>query len=272
MLLSGLVTLAVASVRCAALMVIFAAPDPATSAPSSHLQPLDSHPFPALADSLTMTTAAPPLRFHTCVRYTDRATKARYIANKYAPILTGSVLDVGCDAAPLRSLVADPGRYVGVDIREDADIIVNLDRDNLPLPDRSFDTVLCTDVLEHLERCHAVFDELCRVSRRHVIVSLPNPLRNLIQALASGRTTIKYYGLPADPPPDRHRWFFSHDEAVNFLTRRAERNDFHIEQIDTEDSDTSPAPPWPTRNCANLLHHPALRHGTLWCVLRRGRA
>ena len=216
-----------------------------------------------------MTTAAPSLRFRTDLRYTDRATKAGYIADKYASILAGSVLDVGCDAAPLRTLVPRQDLYTGVDIRPDADIVVNLDRDDLPLADRSFDTVLCTDVLEHLERCHAVFDELCRVAREHVIVSLPNPLRVLVQALAAGRMTIKYYGLPADAPPDRHRWFFSHDDAVAFLTHRGQRNGFAIEQLDTEDADTSPAPPWPTRETGNVLNHPAVRHGTLWCVLRR---
>ena len=216
-----------------------------------------------------MSTAhAPPLeRYRSARRYTDRATKAAYIAEKYATALAGSVLDVGCDEAPLRRLVASPTRYVGVDVRADADVTIDLDRDNLPFPDRSFDTVVCTDVLEHLERCHAVFDELCRVAATRVIASLPNPLRVLLESLAhGGEGRIKYYGLPAERPPDRHRWFFGHDEAAEFLSRRGERSGFAVEQLDTEDA---PLPVWRARDGADVLSSGNARGGTIWCVLHR---
>ncbi len=205
--------------------------------------------------------------YRTGLTFTDRASKAAYIADKYAPVLTTSVLDVGCDAAPLKSLLAGATRYVGVDIRPDADVVVNLDRDNLPFQDRSFDTVLCTDVLEHLERCHAVFDDLCRVAAKRVIVSLPNPLRSLMLAIAEGsQGRLKFYGLPVDPPEDRHRWFFGHDEAVAFLTERGRRRGFDVEQIDSEEGG---CPSWRDKAGADLLGSENVRGGTLWCVLVR---
>lgn len=212
-----------------------------------------------------MTTLTQP-RYHTDYVYTDRATKATYIARKYAPILTGRVLDVGCDAAPLRPLVARPEDYLGVDIRPDADLVLDLDRDDLPLPDRSFDTVVCTDVLEHLERCHAMFDELCRVSRERVIISLPNPLRLLMMALTEGKHgRAKFYGLPVDRPADRHRWFFGYEEAVAFVTERGRRNGFEVEQIEAEHHG---CPSW-VRDGVNLLASENVKAGTMWCVLRR---
>ena len=218
-------------------------------------------PMPA-----TMPTTFSPT-YRTVVRYTDRRGKAIYIADKYAPILIGSILDVGCDEAPLRNLVHQPFRYTGVDIRPGSDVVVDLDREALPFPDRNFDTVLCTDVLEHLERCHAVFDELCRVSRSRVIISLPNPVRNLVCGLADGSGgTLKYYGLPVDPPADRHRWFFGHDEAVEFMTQRGRRCGFAVEQIDAEPGEP---PRWADPAGKNLLDHSNIRGGTLWCVLRR---
>lgn len=205
------------------------------------------------------------VRYRTDLRYHDRAAKAAYIADKYAPLLTGSVLDVGCDQSPLRQHVA--GRYVGVDVHPGADEVVDLDRADLPMPDRSFDTVVCTDVLEHLERCHAVFDELCRVARAHVIISLPNPLRNLLTGLAGGSGgVLKYYGLPVDPPADRHRWFFGHDEAAAFVTVRGARNGFAVEQLDSEEGG---CPPWRDEAGRNVLDHANVRGGTLWCVLSR---
>jgi 2-polyprenyl-3-methyl-5-hydroxy-6-metoxy-1,4-benzoquinol methylase len=144
--------------------------------------------------------------------------------------------------------------------------VVNLDQEDLPFPDRHFDTVVCTDVLEHLERCHGVFDELCRVARGHVIVSLPNPLRVLLASLLEGTGgRIKYYGLPGEAPADRHRWFFGREEAVEFVTTRARHNGFEVEQTDAEDE---PRPAW-VRNGRDVLDHPNVAGGTVWFVLRR---
>lgn len=210
---------------------------------------------------------AAPLRYTTSRGYTCRADKAIYIAEKYAPVLKGSVLDVGCDQAPLRALVAQPQRYVGVDVLDSADVVVDLDREDLPFRDREFDTVVCTDVLEHLERCHAVFDELCRVASGHIIVSLPNPLRNLLMGLHEGSGgREKFYGLPVDPPADRHRWFFGHDEAAEFLTERGRRRGFIVEQMDSEEGGCHP---WRTSAGINVLSGSNIRGGTLWCLLAR---
>jgi len=205
--------------------------------------------------------------YSASIGYTDRATKAAYIAAKYAPLLTSTVLDVGCDQAPLRALVGRPELYTGVDMRDTADVVLDLDREDLPFAPQSFDTVLCTDVLEHLERCHAVFDELCRVARRHVIISLPNPLAVLVRALLEGGPVkLKFYGLPAEPPPDRHRWFFGQQDAEAFLRDRARRNGFEIEQLDVEDAADFHSSD-PLLNAA--LQHPNVRNGITWCVLRR---
>lgn len=208
-------------------------------------------------------------RYHTDIRYTDRAGKARYIASKYASILGGDVLDVGCDERQLASHLPPGGRYIGVDINPRADIRLDLDRDPLPFPDASFDTVLCTDVLEHLEHCHSVFDELCRVSRSRVIVSLPNCVRSLVMGLFEGsQGRLKYYGLPLDVPKDRHRWFFGYEEAVAFVTARGQRNGFEVEHVEPEDVSCYY---WLGRDGKDVLDHANITHGTMWAVLRRTR-
>lgn len=222
-----------------------------------------------------MTTAT-LRKYPTDLAYTDRATKAVYIARKYKDILQGSVLDVGCDQAPLRALVSHPDRYLGVDIAlppaTRADVAVDLDREPLPFADGSFDTVVCTDVLEHLDRCHAVFDQLCSIAASRVIVSLPNPARNFAQVVGFGTGgAIKYYGLPVDPPADRHRWFFGAEDARKFFRERGARAGFEVEQMDAEEEDT-PIPsvqPWNNRSGADVLRHANLMSGTIWCVLAR---
>ncbi len=101
------------------------------------------------------------------------------------------------------------------------DRYVDLERDKLPFPDNSFDCVLCLDVLEHIENIHEIFDELCRVTCRYVIVSLPNPWADFYNMLRFGDYDVdrplKFYGLPLEPPEDRHKWFFSNEEAEKFI-------------------------------------------------------
>lgn len=211
-----------------------------------------------------------PGPYSTPFTYSDRITKTRYIAEKYAPLLASGrrVLDVGCDQTQLRRMVASPDLYLGIDLSPGADRIVDLDHELLPCADRAFDTVVCCDVLEHLAQCHQVFDELCRVSRDRVILSLPNAVLGVISSLLEGNGgRLKHYGLPLDPPRDRHRWFFGFEDAAEFLTRRAERNSFQVEQLDA--GCVSPAYWRVGKDARDVLDHPNVKLGTCWCVIRR---
>ncbi len=218
----------------------------------------------------TTVAASPGLLYPPPFVYTDRASKARYIATKYARVLGGSVLDVGCDQRQLLGHLPAGVRYTGLDMGPPADVVLNLDVEGavLPFGDRCFDTVLAADVLEHLERIHAVFDEFCRVAAGRVVISLPNPVHNFVDALAAGQGgRLKFYGLPVDPPRDRHRWFFGAEEAAQFLRVRGERCGFEVEQID---HDTPGCPKWVGADGRNYLGSQNIMAGTTWCVLRRG--
>lgn len=215
-----------------------------------------------------MPTAAPPANlYQTALTYSDRPSKAKYIADKYRAILGGKVLDIGCDQKQLAAHLPSSAAYTGVDISQAADVVLDLDRQDLPFAAGAFDTVIASDVLEHLERLHAVFDELCRVSAGRVIVSLPNPVRNLMLEIARGSGgKLKYYGLPVEAPKDRHRWFFGAEEAAHFLRERSRRHGFEVEQLDYQEKGL---PTWTDPGGHDLLACPNARMGTLWCVLRR---
>lgn len=199
--------------------------------------------------------------------YSDRESKAAWIARTFAPILRGRVLDVGCDDGRLRRSL-DGCTYIGVDINPRADVVLDLDRGALPFADRSFDCVVCTDVLEHLSEPHRVMDEVLRVSADGVIVSLPNCVRSLLLALLEGSGgRLKHYGLPVDAPGDRHKWFFGFEDAAAFVRTRGERAGFRVEMLDAEDDQ---GPYWFGPGGRDVLDHPNVRLGTMWCVLRRG--
>ena len=173
------------------------------------------------------------LAYWTDFRATDRLSKAEYAWRKYGPILRGKILDVGADQCHLRQHL-DPKEceYLGVGLGDGPHMACNLEKERLPFPDDSFDCVLCLDVLEHLDNLHEVFDQLCRVSRRYVLISLPNPWGSFFRLLRGKdhceMTPLLHYGLPVEPPQDRHKWFFLHrgSRAIGPLSRRQERNEY----------------------------------------------
>src|SRR5688572_23346458 len=94
--------------------------------------------------------------------FSERRSRSEFVARRFAPYLPESVLDVGCYEAPLRDLLKG-ARYVGVDMAGKPDITLDLDSGApLPFGDGEFRTVLCIEVLEHLEHLHAMFGELVR--------------------------------------------------------------------------------------------------------------
>jgi SAM-dependent methyltransferase len=155
--------------------------------------------------------------------FNQRLERSRFIAAHLRLYLRGSVLDVGCDEGHLRGLV--PGiRYTGVDVGGAPDVVVDLEAaERLPFADRAFDTVICSDVLEHLDNLHRVFGELVRVSRRWLVISLPNNWTNARRPIERGTGSFAFYGLPADKPVDRHKWFFGLTDALEFCYAQESR-------------------------------------------------
>lgn len=87
----------------------------------------------------------------------------------------------------------------------------------LPYADDSFETVVCLDTLEHIDDFHISFNNLVRVARRHVIISLPNNWRRALKAFLKGRGLSVAYGIPPEKPSDRHKWFFNPEQFENFM-------------------------------------------------------
>jgi len=165
--------------------------------------------------------------------YTTRQERARWVAEKYAVFLGDSVLDVGCWMGHLRTYLRDDVRYVGVDIDGAPDLRMDLDKGILPFQDNVFETVVCTEVLEHLDRPHAVFDEMLRVASKWLIISLPNTFAVLKWRLLTGSSPpLKFLGLPVESPRDRHKWFFNYTQAVQFVEGRARFNSAEVQEVE----------------------------------------
>ena len=90
--------------------------------------------------------------------YHDRKTRNQFVASHFRHTLGGSVLNVdGGGSNHLASFIS-PVSYTEIDIAGSPDIVFDLDcGSELPLSSNSYDCVVCTDVLEHLENFHLFF-------------------------------------------------------------------------------------------------------------------
>jgi len=177
-------------------------------------------------------------------QYTNRDERNQFIAETFKTYIGETVLNIGGGGKKhLAQYLPKETNYFELDIDGEPDLKINLETE-LPIPvaDNSYHTVVCTDVLEHLDSIYEIFGELARVADRHIIISLPNPVRDSLayffgtsvgktgeQALRLG-ARMKYYGLPLEKPVDRHRWFFSYHESVAFYKHQAQKHNLEISE------------------------------------------
>lgn len=181
--------------------------------------------------------------------YKNREERSKWLGERFRNEISqsNSILDVGCYNANLKEHLPNNIKYTGIDIAGKPDIFINLDKiDKLPFDDNEFDSVICADVLEHLENIHLIFDELCRVSNKYIIITLPNAYASIPEFIKGKKYTTdadkrkqfgkynKFYGLPLEKPEDRHRWFFAFNEAVEFIDYNAKKHNFKVKIVESE--------------------------------------
>lgn len=75
----------------------------------------------------------------------------------------GNLLDVGCGEMPYRAVTSRVSAWVGMDADENSAAQLHGTASAIPSPSGSFDTILCTQVLEHVQEPAQVLNELKRV-------------------------------------------------------------------------------------------------------------
>lgn len=130
-----------------------------------------------------------------------------------------SILDVGCGEGFSLAMIQDSGSRAvlsGIDYSDDALALGRKQFPDLDLKkgdiyalaaaDTSVDVVLCTEVLEHLNKPDRALAELVRVSRGYVLVSVPNEPWFRLANLLRGKY-VKRWG--------------NHPEHINLWSRDA---------------------------------------------------
>ncbi len=138
------------------------------------------------------------------------------------------VLDAGCGEGFVHSHLADKlghgASYTGLDLsaaalregrcRGSRAALLNGSVDQLPFHGGSFDLVICTEVLEHLPQPMQALDELCRVSRRFVLLSVPR------EPFFAGLNFMRGKNLRRLGSDDDHRQHWTRWGFLRFARRR----------------------------------------------------
>lgn len=108
----------------------------------------------------------------------------QWVASCAAPAASGVLLDYGCGGQPYKSIF-EPHitQYIGADVTAANGIVLDIELDvgkQVPLPDQSIDTILSTQVLEHISDFHAYLADCVRLLRPsgRLIISVPMQWRH----------------------------------------------------------------------------------------------
>lgn len=124
-----------------------------------------------------------PLAFGLrCIVDLQLATIAYYLRPALSG-LTGAVLDVGAGQSPWRGWLSRTTTYQGIDIAHAADFgmlpkvkdVTYYVGSKMPLADKTYDAVLCIEVLEHVQDPRLLLLEIMRVMRDNATLLLTVP-------------------------------------------------------------------------------------------------
>lgn len=145
---------------------------------------------------------------------------------------TKTLLDVGCRDGRLKNHLPGTIEYSGIDLSPGPLVskVCNIEQ-GIPYPDNAFDAVVALDVLEHTDNIWFSFSELVRVSRRQLMMVLPNSYhwKERLRYLR-GKEGDKHK-LSPEPIQDRHRWLPSYTTSHAFATHMARQFNLSLTTI-----------------------------------------
>lgn len=97
------------------------------------------------------------------------------VLKKNSAYLKGKILDVGCGVKPYKEYLIASTEYIGIDGQQKVRPDILARAQEIPFPDNYFDSVLCTEVLEHLPEPEEAIRQIKRVLKKNGYLYLTVP-------------------------------------------------------------------------------------------------
>ena len=148
--------------------------------------------------------------------------RTEYVAKKLGKLNGDKVLDIGCREMILKKYLEGNFNYLGLDYISKKSNTSDFINHNLEkgIPDNldNIDIIVALDVLEHIENIHDVYKEFFSITKKTVVVALPNMayykfrINFLIKGVLSGK-----YIFSEKKILDRHRWIPNYQSIDKFI-------------------------------------------------------
>ena len=148
--------------------------------------------------------------------------RIEFIANKLSKLNGDTILDLGCRDMILKKFLKGNFIYYGVDSydlnqSDDTYIQHNLEK-GVPNNVKGSDIIVALDVLEHIENIHEIYSQLFSISKKKVVIALPNMAyyKFRLNFLFRGVLSKKYI-FSEKKIIDRHRWIPNYKSIEKFI-------------------------------------------------------
>lgn len=147
-----------------------------------------------------------------------------------------TLLDVGCRDCILQKYISPNIKYVGLDLFQNIENTVSIigDINSTNISDESYDCVVAIDILEHIDDPYTVFNKLAKITKKYLIINLPNGYDLKSRKMFLTGHLSEKYAFKTENNYDRHRWIMAYNEIIKFYKYKAQEFNSELQIIDIQ--------------------------------------
>jgi SAM-dependent methyltransferase len=164
--------------------------------------------------------------YHNKAGLLEHENRMMFLRNFLPTYMNGKLLDIGCYKCSLASFLSNTVDYYGLDLDVFTNKKLKIKKHDLnknvkiPFPDKYFDYIVCSGILEHLFSPERTIMEMRRMLKDDgiIIISLPNE-KNLHLRIHSIMGKEPFNMEEQKDPLKKHFWIFTPKIAKEWISK-----------------------------------------------------